>query len=247
MTVMILSICIVLAILFVWVPSIPQNPSYHLFADQRTLLGIPHFWNVISNLPFVLVGLLSLKSLFKHQFNINSMLFTTYGVFFTVVVLIGFGSAWYHLNPNNDTLLWDRLPMTLAFIALFCAIIAEHHDLKLGIRSLWPALLVGMSSVIYWYITESLGRGDLRPYGVVQFMPLIAIPIIIAIKPKPYFPLKGLWWFLGCYVLAKVLEHFDTIIYAGLGIGGHSLKHLTAGLGIYFYGRYLFKRQTLVY
>src|SRR5215510_13086008 len=25
-------------------PPIPQDPSYHQFAGQRTLLGIPHFW-----------------------------------------------------------------------------------------------------------------------------------------------------------------------------------------------------------
>ena len=29
---------------------------YHRFADQQTLLGIPNFWNVVSNLPFILVG-----------------------------------------------------------------------------------------------------------------------------------------------------------------------------------------------
>jgi hypothetical protein len=41
-------------------PPIPQDPSYHQFADQRTLLGIPNFWNVVSNLPFVLVGAIGL-------------------------------------------------------------------------------------------------------------------------------------------------------------------------------------------
>jgi hypothetical protein len=28
---------------------IQQDQLYHVFADQRTLLGIPHFWNVVSN------------------------------------------------------------------------------------------------------------------------------------------------------------------------------------------------------
>lgn len=28
-------------------PPIPQDQSYHHFADQRTLLGVPNFWNVI--------------------------------------------------------------------------------------------------------------------------------------------------------------------------------------------------------
>ena len=38
------------------VPAIPQDQAYHQFADQRTLLGIPNFWNVVSNIPFVVVG-----------------------------------------------------------------------------------------------------------------------------------------------------------------------------------------------
>ena len=42
-------------------PPIAQDPTYHQFADQRTLLGIPNFWNVVSNLPFVLVGAMGLR------------------------------------------------------------------------------------------------------------------------------------------------------------------------------------------
>ena len=37
-----------------FLPPIAQDPLYHAFADQRALLGVPHFWNVVSNLPFVL-------------------------------------------------------------------------------------------------------------------------------------------------------------------------------------------------
>jgi hypothetical protein len=33
-----------------------QDQSYHQFADQRELFGIPNFWNVVSNLPFIVVG-----------------------------------------------------------------------------------------------------------------------------------------------------------------------------------------------
>ena len=37
-------------------PPIAQPPGYHDFADQRSLFGIPHIWNVLSNLAFVLAG-----------------------------------------------------------------------------------------------------------------------------------------------------------------------------------------------
>ena len=28
-------------------PPMTQDESYHQFADQRTILGIPNFWNVV--------------------------------------------------------------------------------------------------------------------------------------------------------------------------------------------------------
>jgi hypothetical protein len=42
-------------------PPIPQDQSYHQFADQRTMFGIPNFWNVVSNLPFLAVGAAGLR------------------------------------------------------------------------------------------------------------------------------------------------------------------------------------------
>ena len=42
------------------------------------------------------------------------------------------------------------------------------------------------------------------------------------------------------YVAAKLLEHFDGQIFATLSvISGHSLKHVAAAIGVYFYWRYL--------
>ena len=38
-------------------PRLPLGPSYHVFADQRTLFGIPNALNVLSNIPFLLVGM----------------------------------------------------------------------------------------------------------------------------------------------------------------------------------------------
>ena len=42
-------------------PSIPQDQHYHQFADQRALLGIPNFWNVVSNIPFIAIGAVGLR------------------------------------------------------------------------------------------------------------------------------------------------------------------------------------------
>ena len=43
------------------------NPAYHAFSDSRTFLGIPHFFNVVTNLAFILVGLLGLGFLSRHR------------------------------------------------------------------------------------------------------------------------------------------------------------------------------------
>ncbi len=239
-------IVLVIVAMLLWVEPIAQDLNYHLFADNLSRWGVAHFWNVFSNLPFLLVGLMGIWSLAKQQFNLRSGTAVFYWVFFVGVFFVGLGSSWYHLNPNNQTLVWDRLPMTVAFMAFFSVILTEHVDQQLGKRLLWPLVVVGLLSIIYWQYSESMAAGDLRWYALVQFLPLIMIPIIFVVYPKPYSHIHLLWWFLGMYVLAKLLEHFDAQIFQLLTvISGHSLKHMAAALGIYFYWRYLKRRQTL--
>ncbi|MCP4048855.1 MAG: ceramidase, partial [Gammaproteobacteria bacterium] len=103
---------------------IAQDPAYHQFADQRTILGVPNFWNVVSNLPFLITGVMGLFSLY-HAGGIKFLteIKPAYILFFAGIALVCFGSAYYHLWPDNETLVWDRLPMALAFMALFAVII----------------------------------------------------------------------------------------------------------------------------
>ena len=54
--VLLMAITLITALVMFSFPAIPQNSDYHNFADQRALWGIPHFGDVLSNLPFVLVG-----------------------------------------------------------------------------------------------------------------------------------------------------------------------------------------------
>lgn len=212
---------------------IPQDPAYHHFADTRTLLGIPNFWNVASNLPFLLVGIAGVRWVLRAMPDLPPALQPAYLVLFLGVALVGLGSAWYHLHPSNDALLWDRLPMTLAFTALFAIILGEHVAPRLGPRLLWPMLVAGVASVLYWHATERAGLGDLRPYAVVQFLPVLLIPMILVLYPRP--GAAGLWLALGAYLVAKVLEQFDAQVFAALAgtISGHSLKHAVAALGMW--------------
>jgi hypothetical protein len=209
-------------------PPIHQPLAYHHFADARTLLGVPNFWNVLSNLPFVLVGLAGLAWTVRHLHAIERQLRPAWLLLFAGVALVGLGSGWYHLDPDNSSLVWDRLPMTLAFMAFFAIILGEHVELRLAKLLLWPLLFVGVASVLYWRATD-----DLRPYALVQFLPVLLIPLLVLLYPR-----RGsgpVWAALGCYVLAKLLEQFDPQVYAALGhaISGHSLKHVAAAAGMW--------------
>ncbi len=214
---------------------IPQDINYHNFSDKRTLLGIPHFFNTLSNIPFILVGILGLidiKNITSEKYLIDFKL--GYSFLFMGTVLVGLGSSYYHLNPANDTLVWDRLPMTISFMSLFSIIIAEFISEKLGIRIFWPAVILGVLSVIYWAATESHQHGDLRLYVIIQFLPMIIIPLILISFKGTFTLIHGYWYLLLCYLLAKFAEYFDYQLYDALCIiSGHSIKHLLAALGLF--------------
>lgn len=239
----------VLALFFV--APIPQDLSYHEFADLRGLWGIPNFGDVMSNLPFCLVGLLGLWAVFQHRGDGSRTVYPSEGWMVTLaflgITLVGPGSAYYHWFPTNDTLLWDRLPMTIAFMSIFALMVLERVNVKAG-QYLFPLLLVvGASSVFYWHHTETLGVGDLRPYVWVQFFPTLAIPFMLWQLPPRYTQTRQLWWMIGWYILAKVLEHFDKGVFVLLSgmVSGHSLKHFAAAMGTYHLVRYVQKRRVL--
>jgi hypothetical protein len=215
---------------------IAQDIEYHLFRDQRTMLNIPNFWNVISNLPFLLVGVMGLHSI-RHSRSIRLIaeMRTAYILLFVGVSLVAFGSGYYHLWPSNGTLVWDRLPMTIAFMALFSVIIAEFTSVQLGKFALWPLIIFGAFSVIYWHFTEARGEGDLRLYALVQFLPMMVIPLILLFFKSRFTCTSGYWLLLCAYVLAKAFEYFDEAIYNLLSLfSGHSLKHVVVAFGILF-------------
>src|SRR5438132_200261 len=144
----------------IFLPRLPQDLSYHNFADHRTILGIPNLLSVASNLPFLWIGVLGL-SVTRKTANVGLRgLFTeewerlAARALFFGVSLTAFGSAWYHLAPSNETLVWDRLPMTLAFMALFSLVIADRLGMRIGRLLFWPMLADGIASVGYWRITE---------------------------------------------------------------------------------------------
>ena len=221
-----------------FLPAIPQDPEYHNFADQKVYLGLINFSNVISNLPYLIFGLLGAIGFLRHpKLQLIQSLKYAYLTFFIGVSLTGFGSAYYHLNPGNDTLFWDRLPMTLAFMPFFTLLIAEYVSERGAIRLFLPLLVTGVVSVVYWYWTETQGRGDLRLYILVQFLPIILIPLILMLYQSRFTHGYYYWLIIACYVLAKIFEQADQIIFDALiYVSGHSLKHMVSALApLFFY------------
>ena len=229
-------VLLIVIVAVVMLDPMAQDLKYHQFHDQRTFLNIPNFWNVISNIPFLLIGVIGLYSIFRsHRINLIQDMKAAYIVFFSGVSLVALGSGYYHLSPDNETLVWDRLPMTLAFMALFSIIIGEFISARWGKRVLWPLVIFGMYSIFYWHITESKGEGDLRLYVLVQFLPLLLIPLILVLFTPKFTHTRGYWILLCAYVFAKFFEYFDGVVLNNLTIlSGHSIKHLVAALGIYF-------------
>ena len=244
------AILVTVVVMFLF-PAIPQNEAYHNFADTRTFLEIPNCLNVISNAFFLLVGLLGIRFVL-HSAVRGIAAFVEpgerwpYFVFFVGVALTAFGSSYYHLNPNDHTLIWDRIPMAIGFVALVAATLAERISVKLGIWLLVPLIVLGAASVIYWDVTQSRGHEDLRPYALAQFGSLLVVLLLIVLFPPRYTRTPDLGIALAFYALAKVLEAADKPIFAASHIvSGHALKHLAAALSTYWILRMLRLRTPL--
>ena len=166
----------------------PQSAAYHGFADTRSWLGMANFANVGSNLPFALIGGYGMWRVLGpggQEIFGNRIDRYPYALFFLGVGLICAGSAYYHAAPDNSRLFWDRLPMTIAFMALFSAFIADRVHHRIGVQWFLPILIVaGIASVYYWDWSESAGQGDLRFYGLVQFYPIVALPVLCWLFPR---------------------------------------------------------------
>jgi hypothetical protein len=215
------------------VRAMPQPVSYHDFADHRALFGITNFFDVASNLGFLLVALIGFAVVFlpRTSFEFESERLA-YAVFFVGMLLTAAGSAYYHLAPDNERLFWDRLPMTIAFMSLLAAQVSERISMRAGLLLLVPMLLIGAASVFYWRATERAGAGNVVPYGILQGYAVIMLFLITYLHPSRYTRGTDLYWVFAAYVAAKVLELLDREVLAfGHTVSGHTLKHLAAALG----------------
>ena len=221
-------------------PPLAQSQAYHRFADARAWLSIPNAADTLSNLAFLLVGGLGLAFLWRERAEGASGRFASpremrpWWVFFAGVALTALGSGWYHLAPGDARLVWDRLPMTVAFMSLLAAVVSERVSVRAGDVLLAPLLIVGIVSVAWWRWSALAGFENLRPYLAVQFGSIAVILAIAALYRSRYTHGAVIFVVAACYALAKVLETYDRQVYAlGHWASGHTLKHLAAAAGVY--------------
>lgn len=247
-TAIILGFTLIGAVAALLVPAMPQPLDYHLFVDRRTFFGVPNFLDVASNLGFFVAGVLGLYVVARKQtsFEAGSERFP-YAVFFLGLLLTTFGSGYYHLEPDNERLFWDRLPMTMAFMSLIAAQIVDRIDRRTGLYLLLPMLLIGVLSVVYWRATERAGAGNVMPYGILQGYSVVALLALALLHRSRYTHANLVYGVFAAYVVAKLLEIFDRQIFEfGQVISGHSLKHLAAGVAGLLVCRMLWRRRCAI-
>jgi hypothetical protein len=233
-------------------PAIVQSQDYHRFADARVLLGVVNAADTLSNLAFLAVGVLGFVFLWRERDAGRLGRFRSpremlpYRVFFAGVVLTSAGSAYYHLLPDDARLVWDRLPMTVAFMSLVAAVTGERISPRAGNLLLVPLVILGLASVAYWRWSALAGFENLRPYLAVQFGSIAVVLAIAALYPSRYTHGGAIYAVAVAYAIAKVLEVFDVEVFAlGQWASGHTLKHLAAAAGIYLLLRSLRQRTRL--
>jgi len=232
----------------VLLPPLPDPKIFLRLVDTRAFFGIPNFLNVVSNIPFLLVGLWGLVFLARAAKAGTTFEDTRerwpYLVCFLAVSLTCFGSIYYHLAIDPAGLFWDRLPMAAGFMALLAAVIVERIDTRAGLCLLVPLVFLGIASVLYWRWGLFDAAGNVLPYALVQYGSVAAILLICATRRSRYTRGADIVSAIAIYGLAKIAEVLDAPVYALGGIvSGHTLKHLLAALAVYWVLRMLCLRS----
>ena len=209
---------------------IAQWADYHAFADERLFAAIPRAADVLSNLGFVLVGgigLLCLASGARQRCLGDA--WPGYALFLVALILTALGSGFYHLAPDNARLVWDRIPIALACAGLLAGVRADTHVDGHALAVTVALGVAAVASVLWWFLTETYGQGDLRPYFLLQTAPALLVPLWQALARSPRADRLAFGVAIVLYFVARAAELNDRAIFEALGwISGHTIKHLVA-------------------
>ncbi len=224
-----LSGLIILLILAIFLPSIQQDQNYHNFADQRALFGVNNAFDTLSNLAFIIVGILGLFNFYNNKFiKISNSFSVILNLFFISIILTGLGSGYYHLSPNDFTLVFDRLALTLVFTFILAMLANVRISERSGFHTLAELIILAPLTVLIWNY-----NGNLTPYAVLQFGGIIIIVLTLLLtKPQKQSPCFASLIIL--YGFAKLAEFYDVEIFklSQNLISGHTLKHLIGAIAV---------------
>lgn len=237
-----------MAAVVAFLPPMAQPQAYHRFADARALFGLPNFLNVVSNLPFLLVAMLGLAALHRSRPGafVERWERLPWAVFFLGLAATGFGSAWYHLAPDNASLFWDRLPLSLCFGALLAAVIAERVNVRAATALLAPLAATGIGTALHWRFSQTSGTENVLPYFAFQAGAILAGVLLVRFFPPVYTREADLLRAAAFYAAAVLAEFRDAAIFAiGRMVSGPTLMHLLAALAVYQLVRMLRARSPI--
>jgi hypothetical protein len=220
---------IILILLAIFLPSIEQNQNYHNFADQRVLFGVNNAFDTLSNLAFIIVGALGLVNFYNNQYiKISNSFSVILNLFFISIILTGLGSSFYHLSPNDFTLVFDRLAMSLVFASILVMLAYLKISPRFGLHTLAELLILAPLTVLIWKF-----NGNLTPYVVLQFGGIILV-ILTLLLTKTRMQGPCFTSLIILYGAAKLAEFYDEKIFnlSQNLISGHTLKHLIAALAV---------------
>ncbi|XP_010519849.1 PREDICTED: uncharacterized protein LOC104799163 isoform X1 [Tarenaya hassleriana] len=207
-------------------PKVPlSSPSHHVFADKRNFLGVPNTLNVMTNFPFLIVGVLGFVLCIGGGFFTISLKGEIWGwvLFYAGVAGLAFGSAYYHLKSDDNRIIWDTLPILIAYSSLFSSFLVERAGERAGLCCLVSLLFIAFLSIAYAGVFN-----DLRLCMTFQLIPFVAIPVLTILLPPKYTHSKYWLWASGAYILSGIENLADSKIYNANRylISGHSLGHL---------------------
>nr|XP_011458907.1 PREDICTED: uncharacterized protein LOC101307374 isoform X1 [Fragaria vesca subsp. vesca] len=206
-------------------PKISHSPNHHHYADMRNFLGVPNTLNVITNFPFLVVGVLGFVLCLQGGFFNISLPGEVWGwaLFYAGIAGLAFGSAYYHLKPDDSRVTWDTLPMMITLSSLFSSFLVERVGERIGLSCLFALLFIAFLSTAYERTCN-----DIRLYMMFELIPCIAIPGMTFVFPPKYTHSRYWLWAAGAYILSKFEAFADMKIYHAnqYTISGHSLEHL---------------------
>lgn len=209
-------------------PNMVQYAHYHEFADQRDWLGLPCALDVLSNIPFALLGAWGLLMLHRDKIAARGTAKHALAtLFFGGLVLTATCSTWYHLQPNDVRLVADRLGIVVAFTGLLGMAVSDRISNRAGLVVACLSVLAGPVAVYLWVL-----GGNLLPWSAFQLGGMVLVLILAFCKPVEAAWNLPLLAVVGWYTLAKFLELGDGIVYWASGelVSGHTLKHLAAAM-----------------